>query len=352
MNIMNTKKHLLIAILIAFASVQAFSQGAGRRLYPGASKARSNASAPISRKLAYPWTLTLGTGYTSIFGQQKDYFSGFAPSDFQINLGVRYRFTTRFTLAGGIKYFSLSGNDITSSREGFAGRGIVSKTSCLEAQLIGMFDIIPIITRFMGDKTDQYNRRNFFVPYVFGGVGLLSFDPKFKNPISGENVSVSNLRISADKTGKVTKGIGTLVPTATLGLGFRVKISEFVDLGADLSYTSTFSDYLDGISGGTYYYNADSLNKISPLTSDEIVLSDPGFYAKNTNLTIPNVNDVGRTPTGEIKVKDGGSGKDGYFTFNIRVDYTLSSLKNIGKQKAHRHFQKGKGTYHHKFKRK
>ncbi len=344
---MNMKyiKYLLIISLAVFSFTSAFSQG--RKLYPGQTRTRANSNIPISRKIAYPWTWTVGVGTMSYFGQlcqTGDCFIGpFKDiNNYQFNLGLKYRFTNRVSVGAQFRYGRISAADADSPEgTGRPARDISFRTDIVEFGILAHFDLIPSISRFMGDKSDQYNRRNFFVPYIIAGAGILSFTPSILNTITNQYQSVAGIETFEGKN------YGTLVPYINGGIGTRIKISEFFDIGADITYTVAFTQYLDDLGAKQAYTTGNETQGVPGTRETKYILSDPGFTSGK------------KAAPSQSGLSDQGSGRsgnavffDGYGIFNIHLDYTMANPVSFTAQKTHRHFESGKGTRHHQFQRK
>ncbi len=343
-------KYLFLVFISLLIVSETFAQG--RKLYPGQTRTRVNSSIPISRKIAYPWTWSLGLGTVSYFGQlcaTGDCFIGPFQDiqNFQINGSLKYRFTNRISAGGLIRYGRMSGSDLNSEAStGRPARAIVFRTDVIEFMAFGTFDIIPSISRFMGDKTDQYNRRNFIIPYLIGGVGMMYFNPHIKDPATGEYASTVELQTFQGKS------YSNIVPFVHGGIGLRMKVSEFFDIGADLTYTMAFTNYLDDMSSEQFYTNdfADNGGAVKPNADWSVAqrLGAPGYYLMGDGNPQRDA-----LLTGTAKRAQGISPFfDGYGVFNIHLDYTMANPVRFKGQKAHKHFQRGKGTRHHQFQRK
>lgn len=342
---MKYSKYLLIIPFLALVIASSFGQG--RKLYPGQTRTRANSNIPISRKIAYPFTWSIGAGTMSYFGQlcqTGDCFIGpFRDiNNFQLNGGLKYRFTNRLSAGVNVRYGQISASDADSPPEtGRPNRDIDFLTEIAELSIGGQFDIIPAISRFMGDKSDQYNRRNFIVPYVLAGVGVLYFDPRIYDPFTKKYVSTIGVKTFEGKN------YGNIVPFVNGGLGARIKVSEFFDIGVDFTYTVAFTQYLDDLGAKQAYPTGNELNAVPERRTLAERLADPGFSSGKKPLPSP----------GELTASgQGRSGNavffDGYGIFNVHLDYTMSSPFNFAGQKSHKHFQKGKGTKRHQFQRK
>ncbi|MFN0049602.1 MAG: hypothetical protein ACKVOU_10815 [Cytophagales bacterium] len=339
-----TKNLLIFSIaLLAFSGV--FAQG--RKLYPGQTRSRANSNIPISRKIAYPWTWTVGTGTMSYFGQlcqTGDCFIGPFKNinNFQFNLGLKYRFTNRISAGVGARYGRMSADDKNSPEgTGRPNRDISFITEIAEFSVFGHFDIIPSISRFMGDKSDQYNRRNFFVPYVIVGAGVMYFNPQILDYSTNKYVSTVGVKTFEGKN------YGNVVPFVNGGIGTRIKVSEFFDIGADITYTVAFTEYLDDLGAKQAYPVGNENNAVRSLRTTAENLADPGFASgKKTAPSVGGIPEQGAGRSGNATFFDG------YGVFNVHIDYTMANPVNFDSQKTHKHFQKGKGTRNHQFQRK
>jgi len=263
-------------------------------------------------------------------------------NNFQFNLGLKYRFTNRISAGAQLRYGRISASDANSPKEtGRPARDISFRSDLIEFGVFTHIDLIPSISRFMGDKSDQYNRRNFFVPYVIVGVGVLSFTPSIKDPLTDQYVSV---------VGKKTfegKNYGNIVPYVNGGIGTRIKVSEFFDIGADITYTVAFTQYLDDLGAKQAYPVGNEINSVKELRTVEERLADPGFSSGLKDRP----SEGGLAPSGQ-----GRSGNatffDGYGIFNVHLDYTMASPVSFTAQKSHKHFKQNKGTKNHQFQRK
>ena len=331
-------KLLPITLFALIVSIQ-ISYSQGRKLYTGATKSRHTSQIPLTRMIAYPWTWTFGVGTTSYFGQLCPTGDCFTSVNYQWNLGLKYRFTTRFSVGAGFRNLRMSASDENSEPEtGRKNRNLSFRTDGFELQAYGYFDFIPIITKFLGEKADQYNRRNVFVPYALAGIGVLYFNPRGENS-RGNYVSLAKLPTSMDK--EQGNYYSQVTPIYTGGFGFRYKISEYFDIGADITYTKTFTDNLDDVAGQSRY---PSWNQTGAAPSQ-----DAWDMADKNLIYLASGNPADRQdPNGMTR---GGSRKitDGYFIINFRVDYTMTSPFNFKNQISHKHFRSRKGTRHHHF---
>lgn len=79
-----------------------------------------------------------------------------------------------------------------------------------------------------------------YTPYLFAGVALASYNPKTK--VNGESVELNPFLTE----GVEYKKSAIAVP---YGLGLKYNVSGNWTIGAELGYRTTFTDYLDDVSG-------------------------------------------------------------------------------------------------------
>jgi opacity protein-like surface antigen len=323
-----------------------FSQTSGRKLYPGMTKTRGSSTVPISRKVAYQWTWMLGIGRTSYMGslcETGDCYTNFDNLNFQINAGLKYRFTTRWSAGVSFRYFTAAGadSDFGTLESGRLQRNLSFSTQGYELMAFGNFDLIPIITKFIGEKADQYNRRNPVVPYLTGGIGLLYFNPRAE--YNGEMYSLR--KVITDDIKEKGEFYSPFTFVASAGAGVRVKVTEFFDVGADFSINRPFTQYFDDISSKSKY---PSWNRDRNLAPDEIswALADRHEEIGGQRVDVALTTNPYRAR--ETTSKNPDNANDYYFIVNIRLDYTLSSPLKF-KNPRHMHFRAGKGTKNHQF---
>lgn len=343
---------IFVLILSLFLTTHsAFSQGTGRKLYPGATRTRSAGKSPIFRKIAYPWTYSIGVGRTSYMGTlcpNGDCLFSFNALNIQLNAGLSYRLNSRFSVGGTIRYLRISGSDADfgTIESGRLQRNLSFFTDGLEIMAVGRFDILPLINKFLGEKSDQYNRRQTLVPYVFGGIGFLLYSPKAKNA-DGENVALRPLITSREKEDGST--YSPISPVLMAGVGAQLKLTEYLDLGFDLSLSKPFSQYLDDIGSNSKYPTWNNNQGAAP-NAESWYFADradqlPGGVRIDVSGTNPTANDFrGGNPSNRGRERS----QDYYFMFNIKLMYTVShALKPW--DPSHKHFRGGKGSKHHSF---
>jgi len=242
--------------------------------------------------------LTAGTGTASYFGDLIDDGTfNFRPS---LSAGVRYSFYDRFSVGGDLTYFRLAGKDANSVEK--ARRNLSFKSNNVELNGTIRIALFKPSARF-------YNRRTVN-PYVYGGVGLLWFQPRAE--YEGQNYNLRPLE---------TEGVSysPFVVNFPFGGGVKFKMNAFIDITIDGGYRYTLTDYLDDVSA-EFPDPASFTDPIARALSDRSgeVGTDPPLAQRG----IPPYENYQRWPRGWENQKDG------YFILNVRVEYYLSPIRD------------------------
>jgi len=223
----------------------------------------------------------------------------FSPN-FSANIGLNY-----IRIAGDDSYFSPVGTWDANFR-----RNLHFQNDIKELYLVGMYEI--------GGNPENLTKRNAVSPYVYLGVSGFLHAPDARkqaginvsgNPVQGPWLSDSNGSLLDYKNEGVDYSLmGFSIP---FGVGFRYKISHYIDLGFDFGYRVALMDYLDDVS--------DERNLVIPASVGGSMLytdrsGEP--YAANTL--------VNRIPIpATVAAPKISTGPDQYFTTQVRLIYHL-----------------------------
>ncbi len=120
---------------------------------------------------------------------------------------------------------------------------------------------------FANDRKFMY--RPQYSPYIFGGVGVFAFNPQAKlgndwvdlQPLGTEGQNMPDChqgQIYRDASNFPCPTPYKLVQLSIpFGVGIRYKLTDKIDLNAELGLRKTFTDYIDDVSGN--YVNVDQL---------------------------------------------------------------------------------------------
>jgi OmpA-OmpF porin, OOP family len=143
---------------------------------------------------------------------------------------ARYNVTDKFALRGNIIYGMIKGADSYSSDNIFKERNWSFTSNILE--------ISGMVEYFILGKP-RFNSSGigirYLTPYLFTGIGFTNAPAKLKYP-ARDNARFPE---SGDKDSFIS------VP---IGIGVKWSIADNVNLGIEMGYRNTFSDYLDNVS--------------------------------------------------------------------------------------------------------
>lgn len=246
------------------------------------------------------WVASGGIGYARSLS---DLTNPGAYFDTRLNLsgGIKYIATERISIRSQILLFQLAGDDQDIDLElNTRSRGLSFVSNNIELATTISLSLLPNTSRFID--------RPKINPYIFGGVGLLFFDPRAVVP---EFAIINGESIPAPKAGEMV----SLQPYQTerpntysrftvvlpIGLGVRVKVTNYLDLTLEASNRITFTDYLDDVSGGGY----PDMNKFD--------------FSKDKDLTAWALSN----PSGAGRTRGNPESNDHYVIVNIKADFYI-----------------------------
>jgi len=150
----------------------------------------------------------------------------------------RYNLTTRWALRANVLSGSVQGGIAEPERNTLHFRSRINEFS-IQAE-------INFLTYFTG------SRHHRFSPYLFGGVGVFTFNPQALDHTGDRWIDLQPLRTE----GQVRPYNRTQI-TFPFGLGFKFSLSRMFSVGMEWGMRKTLTDYLDDISG--FYANLTDL---------------------------------------------------------------------------------------------
>jgi hypothetical protein len=253
---------------------------------------------------------TGGLGYARSLGDLTNPGSYF-DTRFNIVGGLQYRFTNRINAGVNLMAFQLSGDDQDIDPElNTRSRGLSFVSNNLELSATGTISLFPTANRF--------TQRKLINPYLVAGVGVLFFDPRAEVPEflrdaagdvlaevprGGETVSLRKYETERPNT---YSRFAMVIP---VGVGIRVKVTDFIDVTAQISNRITFTDYLDDVSGRGYpdlnQFNWDSSSP--DYNENDLIgaaLSDPNGTSRDN-------------------VRGNPDSDDYYLIFNVKAEFYI-----------------------------
>lgn len=189
-------------------------------------------------------------------------------------------------------------------------------------EVYGALEFFPI--QYFKRNDEEYDPR--FRPYVFGGIGAFHFNPKGSLTDENGNVSWHELKpLSTEGQGFAEypdkKPYKLTQMNLPFGAGIKYMASEKMNLGLELLYRKTFTDYIDDVSTtyidqnyfDLYLSEADAIiakqisDKTNGIVTPGVNRYDPGVQRGN-----PNNNDAYFSFVLKIGLKFGGSYQNPY----------------------------------------
>ncbi len=173
------------------------------------------------------------------------------------SLFVRYHLDSRMAVRGNFSYTTIGGSDVDSKDSKWqVARNFSFKTNIVELSGVLEYNLLP-------DKNKGRRLRSFFVPYVYGGLGVFYFDPRAINPVTGNEVKLRPLKLDGG-------GYSPVALCIPLGVGFRAYLTRNWQIGFDIGARYSLSSHLDDVTGNSVY---PSINDMA--SDDARVMFDP-----------------------------------------------------------------------------
>ncbi len=259
------------------------------------------------------------------------------------NLGLGYtrQFTPHFAARAMFTWARIAGDDYTFNKNDIEGglaqyaRNLHFRNDLKEFALTGIYN-------FVADGRNS-NSRARLTPYIFGGLALVAHSPEARTPVvngSGTDVYAGQQWVKLQPLH--TEGQGqpgrdkpySLVTVAIpVGFGVRYKLNDNFNIGAEIGFRYTFTDYLDDV-GGSYPAPA-TLSGIATVMSDRrqteqfaarYLKNPPDRYTVLVNLYSTGTPDQRAAVANVLSTPmRGGRGllNDGYLLTNFSIHYII-----------------------------
>ncbi len=163
------------------------------------------------------------------------------------NLGFSYmhRFSPRLSGRGALSYGRISGADNLSADKADNDaayryyRNLSFRNDIVEVSGVAIIDLF--------ENRGTYLKRREFAPYVFGGIAAFYHNPKAE--LNGEYVSLQPLGTEGQQKGYLGRSPYSRFQFAVpFGAGIRYKLDRQYDIGFEIGWRKTFTDYIDDVS--------------------------------------------------------------------------------------------------------
>ena len=289
---------------------------------------------------------TVGGGFGSA-----NYFGDITPAPSFISTDIKFtrlgfsgfvthKFTPRLTGRAALAWQRLKGDDFVSANPnekqaiGRYIRNLHFRNDVIELSGVAMFNLF--------ENNSPFFKRPTWSPYGFIGLGIIYSNPMARTPVQDGAKWIALRPLHTE--GRSYSPITLVIP---FGVGVSYKLNQRIDLGFELGYRFTFTDYLDDVSGK--YVDPNKIGGPSSLAarmanrSLERTAADAG-KSRAQGLRNIAVNDYGCTscdqpsydpfnPATSVlgKPKEGtirgtGKGNDWYLVTNFHISYILVNV--------------------------
>lgn len=159
----------------------------------------------------------------------------------------RYNFTPRWAIRANILFAQVEGDDAITNKN--YERNLSFKSPITEIGVMAELNFF---------KLYNESGKNFFTPYLFGGIAVFSFNPQAQD-VDGTWYALQHLGTEGQGF-EGEKDYYSLCNVAIpFGLGIRFNVAKYLSIGAEWGMRFTFTDYLDDVSGN--YYDNQTLSE-------------------------------------------------------------------------------------------
>ena len=167
---------------------------------------------------------------------------------------IRYNIDTRWVVKVSGYYGKVKGNSALSNYMPDRNLNFESSLTDISAEVEFNF-----LTYFTG------SRKNFWTPYIYGGVSIFMFDPQ------RDGISLQSLGTEGQNIGYLgRKPYSKTAFSIPFGLGVKFSVTKKLGLAVFWELHKTFTDYLDDVST-TYYLDGKNIDPAIP----GVYYSDP-----------------------------------------------------------------------------
>lgn len=259
---------------------------------------------------------------------------------------VMHKFTPSISGRAALSLGRITGDDSKSAdptKKEDAGRYIRNthfRNDIIELTVSGVYDFIK--------STQPFFKRPTIAPYASLGIGVIYHNPKARTPVpsgseegtkGAEWVALQPLGTEGQGREGYKKPYARIQPVIPISVGFRYKLSQRIDLGVEVGYRFTFTDYLDDVSG-TYadpsVFEPGSLAAQMSNRALEELAANTGKRRKEdlsrilvTNYGRPEGVDPfapGSFTNPQKGTIRGSKGKDAYVTAGFHISYILVNV--------------------------
>lgn len=225
-------------------------------------------------KAQYFWDIGISAGASNYLGDiggnqltRRDFVADMKLQKTNIALGgfARYKISKLFSAQGNFSWLRIAGDDKLSSNPARNTRNLNFRNDLFEATAQLQFFFYEV-----HDLGHTYRNKDEFRAFIGLGAGAVYHNPKTE--YNGEMVALRPLTTEGEKYTKVT----AVIPAST---GFYFTFNNHYRIGWNLTWRTTFTDYLDDVST-TYASPGELPNSLAVALAnrtDELPSINPAF---------------------------------------------------------------------------
>lgn len=209
-------------------------------------------------------SVTFGAGSSTYFGDLAGYRKAFKAlatlPRWNVGLGYTRQFTPHFAARAMFTWARITGDDYTFTKNNIEAsisqysRNLHFRNDLKEFAVTGIYN-------FIADGRNS-NDRATFTPYIFGGLALLAHSPEARTPVASGTgsdvyagqqwVKLQPLHTEGQGQPGFAKPYSLVTVAIPVGFGVRYKLNESFNIGAEVGFRYTFTDYLDDVGSGPF----------------------------------------------------------------------------------------------------
>jgi len=204
--------------------------------------------AQVKRGIFIPYSsVGFGVGTSNYYGDMASYStpfkSTFGMMRWSLTGNYTRHFTPRLAARASFTYARIAGDDFKMNEKDPTNirfpRNLSFRNDLKEFALIGIFKLTP--------DNRSYDRRAQFGAYLFGGIAATAHNPKALDTLGGNWIKLQSLGTEGQGRPGYAKAYSLIQMAIPVGIGVRYKINDRFDIGAELGFRFTFTDYLDDV---------------------------------------------------------------------------------------------------------
>ncbi len=227
-----------------------------------------------------------------------------------LGLFFRYNINKYISARGNFSYGKISGDDALANDEGRKNRNLSFQSNIMEFGLTGELNLF-------GFQPSGLQKR--YSPYLFGGIAVFRFNPETN--YNGNLVELQPLGTEGQGMDGFDEPYKLTQIAIPMGVGMKYAINERLNIGAEIGFRKTFTDYLDDVSGSYVAYD-ELLRGNGELAA---ILSDRRGELVEDGTDIPVIVETGTQRRGNPEETDW------YAVAGITVSYTFYPKNGLGK---------------------